>query len=201
MLKIDRDFFYNGWRNKFGKLKEPVVQEVNILLDKFDVSKVFDTKAKIAYAFATIKRETAETFAPVNEGYWITTNRVAKLYNYYAINNPGALSTIFPNGKNGTNYLGRGYVQTTHIFNAQKLKDITGIDFVSNPDLLLKRDNAFLAMEIGMARGIYTGKKLSDYFNGSEYDFYRARKIINGLDAAAEIQDNANKFFSLIKFI
>jgi len=98
MDKIDREFFYAGWRLHFGKLQQPLVDRVNFLLDEFDKSTVFDTKAKIAYALATIKRETAETFAPVKEGYWITKNRVQTLYNYYYKNNRPALRTIFPNG-------------------------------------------------------------------------------------------------------
>jgi len=197
---IDREFFYTGWRKNFGKLNQPVVNEVNFLLDNFDNSPVFDTKGKIAYGFSTIKRETAETFAPVNEGYWITSNRVSKLYSYYKINNPGALKTIFPNGINGINYLGRGYVQVTHDFNAKKLQNLTGIPFFSNPDLLLKREYAFKAMELGMWGGIFTGKKLTDYFNETRLDFLNARKIINGLDAAREIAANAEIFFKIIKF-
>lgn len=197
---IDRECFYSGWRTYFGKLQQPKVDRINFLLDEFDKSSVFDTRSKIAYAFATIKRETAETFAPVEEGYWITSNRVQKLYNYYANHNPGALKTIFPNGKNGINYLGRGYVQATHNFNAKKLEDRTGKPYVKNPDLLLEKHNAFEAMEIGMSEGIYTGKKLSNYFTDGGYDFYNARKIINGLDAASEIANNAELFFNIIKF-
>lgn len=200
MDKIDREFFYAGWRLHFGKLQQPLVDRVNYLLDKFDASTVFDTKAKISYALATIKRETAETYAPVKEGYWITKNRVQSLYNYYYKNNRAALKTIFPAGLAGTNYLGRGYVQATHNYNAQKLQNRTGKPYLSNPDLLLEPDNAFEAMEVGMNEGIYTGKKLSNYFTDGAYDFYGARRIINGLDAAKEIADNAEIFFNIIKF-
>lgn len=200
MDKIDREYFYSGWRACFGKLQQPKVDRVNFLLEEFDKSSVFDTRAKTAYSFATIKRETAETFAPVEEGYWMTSNRVQKLYNYYANHNPGALSTIFPNGKNGINYLGRGYVQVTHNFNALKLEKAFGIPFFSNPDLLLEPDNAFKSMEHGMNTGLFTGKKLANYFTNDGYDFYKARKIINGLDAASEIANNAELFFNIIKF-
>lgn len=197
---INRDYFYSEYREVFGNIKQPTVDELNFLLGKFDTSSVFDTAEKIAYALATIKRETANTFAPVNEGYWITNNRVGKLYNYYKINNPGALRTIFPNGLYGPNYLGRGYVQVTHNFNALKLEKRTGKPYLKNPDLLLERKNAFESMEIGMSEGIFTGKKLSNYFAEGKCDFYNARKIINGLDAASEIARDAELFLRCIQF-
>ena len=37
----------------------------------------------------------------------------------------------------------------------------------------------------GMARGSFTGKKLSDYFEGGSEDWVEARRIVNGADRAA----------------
>lgn len=198
---IDRKNFYDKCRAKFGAFKKAQIEGIEFLLDMFDASQIFDTKAKIAYGFATIKRETAETFKPVNEGYWITTNRISKLYSYYANHNPGALGTIFPNGKNGANYLGRGYVQLTHNYNYSRLGIALGLDLLNKPELAIEPGNAFNIMEYGMSNGSFTGKKLSNYFTDDGYDFYNARKIINGLDAAREIAGNAEIFFSAIKFV
>ncbi len=198
---IDRKFFFDTCRANFGKFKSAQVTGLDFLLNKFDESTDFDTKSKIAYALATIKRETAETYHPVQEGYWITTNRVTKLYNYYANHNPGALGTIFPNGKTGNNYLGRGYVQITHNFNYSKLGTALSIPLLANPELALEEENAFKIMEYGMVNGSFTGKKLSNYFNDDGYDFLNARKIINGMDAAAEIANSAKIFFKAIKFV
>jgi hypothetical protein len=198
---IDRKHFFDTYRANFGKLNAAKVNSIDFLLTKFDESFVFDSKAKIAYAFATIKRETAETYAPVMEGYWITTNRTTKLYNYYANHNPGALGTIFPNGKTGKNYLGRGFVQITHNFNYSKLGTALSIPLLANPELALEAENAFKIMEYGMANGSFTGKKLSNYFTDNGYDFYNARKMINGLDAATEIANSAKIFFKAIKFV
>lgn len=198
---IDRTHFFDTCRANFGKFKQAQVTGLDFLLNKFDESTDFDTKSKIAYALATIKRETAETYHPVQEGYWITTNRVNKLYNYYANHNPGALGTIFPNGKAGENYLGRGYVQITHNFNYSKLGIALGIPLLENPELALEEENAFKIMEYGMVNGSFTGKKLSHYFTDDGYDFLNARKIINGMDAAVEIANNAKLFFKAIKFV
>jgi len=73
---IDKKHFYDSYREIFGVIKDPVVKALDFLLDKFDASEVFSTKARISYALATIKRETAETFEPVSEGYWIKGDSV-----------------------------------------------------------------------------------------------------------------------------
>jgi len=198
---IDKKHFYDSYREIFGVIKDPVVKALDFLLDKFDASEVFSTKARISYALATIKRETAETFEPVSEGYWIKGDRLGKLYAYYQSHNPGALTTIFPTGKREPAYYGRGYVQLTHNFNYNKFTNILKIDLLNRPQEALDREIAFKIMEFGMENGSYTGKKLSNYFTDGTYDFYNARKIINGLDAASEIADNAEKFMHCINFI
>ncbi len=131
----------------------------------------------------------------------MSSNRVGKLYSYYTNHNPHALSTIFPNGKDGANYLGRGYVQLTHNFNYDELGKALSLDLLANPDLALDAGNAFDIMEYGMVHGSFTRKKLSDYFNDDGYDFYTARKIINGLDTAHEIAGHTAVIFSAIKFV
>jgi hypothetical protein len=198
---IDKKHFYDSYREVFGVIKDPVVKALDFLLDKFNASEVFSTKARISYALATIKRETAETFEPVLEGYWIKGDRLGKLYNYYQTHNPGALTTIFPNGKREPAYYGRGYVQLTHSFNYNKFTNILKLDLVNRPHEALDREIAFKIMEFGMENGSYTGKKLSNYFTDEGYDFYKARKIINGLDAASEIAHNAELFMGCINFI
>jgi hypothetical protein len=42
-----------------------------------------------------------------------------------------------------------------------------------------------------MKRGIFTGVKLDDYISNNHVDFWSARKIINGLDQADQIQSYA----------
>ena len=50
-----------------------------------------------------------------------------------------------------------------------------------------------------MFRGLFTGKKLADYMNDKETDYYNARRIINGLDKAELIAGYAKEFESCIK--
>ncbi len=197
---INRKTFFQLYKSKFGNLNQRQVNGLEFLLTKFDESILFDTKAKISYALATIKRETADTFEPVKEGYWITNNRVQKLYNYYYNHNRHALDTIFPNGLAGKNYLGRGRIQTTHNYNYKNIGDKLGIDLLNNPDLTLDNETDWKILELGFSTGIWTGKKLSNYINDDIVDYYNARKIVNGLDHAREIANYAQDFFNIISF-
>ena len=74
---------------------------------------------------------------------------------------------------------GRGQIQITHSDNYLKLSPIVGVDLFANPDRALELPiSAKIAVQ-GCARGLFTGKKLSD-FDGPEYDHYNARAIVNG---------------------
>lgn len=185
MTKINNEKFFTKYRDIFGSLTQSQVDGLNFLLDEFNKSEIFDTKAKIAYTLATIYHETARTFQPIKE---IGKGR---------------------NKKYGQIYYGRGYVQLTWISNYQKFAELLGIDLINNPDLALLKEYAFKIMELGMSKGYFTGKKLTDYFNGEDYYFgvkkengkkTSPRQMINGFDCAELIGDYADKFFSIIEF-
>ncbi len=89
----------------------------------------------------------------------------------------------------GCKFYGRGYVQLTGRSNYQTYKDITAIDIINNPDLVATDTNfARFIMVDGMKNGRFTSVKLNDYINSTTNDFYNARKIVNGLDAASTIE-------------
>ena len=74
---------------------------------------------------------------------------------------------------------GRGQIQITHSDNYLKLSKVVGVDLFASPDRALELPiSAKIAVQ-GCARGLFTGKKLSD-FDGIEYDHYNARAIVNG---------------------
>jgi hypothetical protein len=50
-----------------------------------------------------------------------------------------------------------------------------------------------------MSKGLFTGKKLSDFISGDACDYKNARKIINGLDQAALIAQYALTFEGILK--
>ncbi len=74
-----------------------------------------------------------------------------------------------------------------------------GIDLVSNPDLALTPKVAADIMYMGMTQGLFTGRKLADYFNSKTTDWVNARRIINGLDRAALIASYAQQFYAALK--
>jgi hypothetical protein len=52
----------------------------------------------------------------------------------------------------------------------------------------------------GMNEGLFTGKKLSDYFNDSEENWFEARRIINKLDKAEMIEGYALTFYAATSY-
>ena len=143
---------------------------------KETMQKIIDECAKqgvtkpeqIQYVLATVKHETNGTFKPIKEAYWLSEEWRKKNLYYYP-------------------YYGRGFVQITHKENYKKFGKLLKIDLIKNPDLALEFDNALFILVYGMKHGVFTSKKLDDYFNESGSDFIGARKIINGTDKAKKI--------------
>jgi hypothetical protein len=51
-----------------------------------------------------------------------------------------------------------------------------------------------------MTRGIFTGKKLDDYFNAKTDDWINARRIINGTDRASLVADYGHEYYAAISY-
>ncbi len=199
---INRDKFYSGYRDSFGKLDNVQVSGLETMLNGFDDTEYFNLATQYAGILAQTARETNWTFKPQKEGYWIAeVKRKRTLYNYYLKNNPGAIKTIFPYGWNSVlTYEGRGRTQTTHINNYIAISEALGIDCVDNPDLLLEDKTDIKVMLHGYHTGLWTGKKLTDYINEQRTDYKGQRRVVNGLDAWREIQANSIKFEKIIYF-
>jgi hypothetical protein len=84
-------------------------------------------------------------------------------------------------------WVGEGLVQVTWAENARKFGAKKPGDLMSWPIAL------FAAFE-GMCKGMFTGKRLSDYIGGGRRDYVGARRIINGTDRAQEIGKIAVSF-------
>jgi putative chitinase len=189
MLKINKEAFFDEFRDFYkrktgkGVLSAAVVSSVEFLLDSFIASPKWTDIRHISYALATIMHETAYTFAPIVEygsrSYFTKYEFRKNLGNTVA--------------GDGFLYRGRGYVQLT----GRRNYTLFGIQ--NSPERALDPATAFHIMTEGMFKGIYTGKKLSDYINGSKKDYTNARKIINGLDKAATIASYAVFFESFLR--
>ena len=93
---------------------------------------------------------------------------------------------------------GRGLVQLTWKSNYEKFSRILGVDLVANPNLLITDlEISAKTLVIGMLRGEFTGKKLSNYI-GKKADYFNARKTVNGLDRAALIAKYALEYVAIL---
>jgi hypothetical protein len=81
----------------------------------------------VMVTIATAAIETAHTFLPVREAFWLSEEWRKANLRYYP-------------------WYGRGIVQTTWLSNYEGVRDRTGIDVVSNPDLLLEPSPAAWAL-------------------------------------------------------
>lgn len=99
----------------------------------------------------------------------------------------------------GWNMRGAGLVQITGRRNFRVVGEMLGVDLEGDPARALNLNVAAKALVLGMMRGIYTGKKLSDYVLPEQ--FRAARAIING-DVAkngARIANNAEKYRAALR--
>lgn len=146
----------------------------------FEAKKVgFILNSQIAYILATVEHETAHTFKPVREAFWLSENWRKANLRYYP-------------------FYGRGFVQITWKSNYEKFAKLTGKDLVNNPDLAMEFQTALFILLYGFKNGSFTGKKLSDYVNTSATDFVNARRCINGIDRAKAIGQTANHYLELL---
>lgn len=185
-----------------GKLNQGIVDTANSILTACTKYNVTDPY-QIAYVLATAKHEAYHpeynsNWDPVREGYAKTNagaiKAVTQLFNAGKIRENYALPKA-----NGLSYYGRGLVQITHPGNYIAIGRRLGIDLYGNPDLALSREVAADILVVGMKEGIYTGKKLSNYFTATVHDNLNARRIINGTDQQARIAAFADKFLVALK--
>jgi putative chitinase len=196
-MKFNHTTFFNNYRTTFGSLNQTQVSGLDNLLGYVELDNDVTDVRWVAYMFATIKHECADTFQPITE-------RGPKSYfNKYE---PGtSIGKNLGNTVKGDGYLfrGRGYVQITGRANYQRMSGALGLtgedDLVVNPEHALHPDVAYRIMSYGMRKGSFTGKKLADYINATTCDYTNARRIINRLDQAQKIRGYAVSFESFLK--
>jgi hypothetical protein len=138
---------------------------------------------QIAYLLATVRHETAFTFAPVEE-----------------YGKGAGYSYGIPDPETGQTYYGRGFVQITWKANYNQFSKLLGLDLVNHPELALISDVSYKITSLGMRQGLFTGLGFSSNAVNinNALDFVQARRIINGLDQADRIAEYAEKFLVML---
>ena len=167
-------------RGKFFEMFPlPEAQETALsqILDMMEHDETLDDLRQCAYFLATIEHETAHTYRPVEE------------YGKGAGHAYGK-----PDPRTGQTYYGRGYVQITWLSNYGHLGQVLGLDLINHPELALAPHTSYQIASQGMTKGLFTGRRLSNYINNEKCDYVNARRIINGLDKADKIASRAEHF-------
>lgn len=183
-MKFNHKKFFDGAKAKIDStLTQQQVEGLEALLTSFESDPAWNDLRHIAYAYATICIETAWTFHPIKE---YGKDSYFKKYD-------GRASLGNTQAGDGLRFKGRGFVQITG------RRNYTKFGITDNPEAALEHSTAFKIMTVGMHKGVFTGKKLSDYINGSKCDYKGARRIINGQDRAGEIAGYARDFENILK--
>jgi putative chitinase len=185
MAHINRGFFFTHVRRMMfsNVLQQSQVDGMSAILDGWEAKYATDDDRWLAYALATTYHETDQHMQPIDE---------------YSKGRGMPYGKVDPS--TGQTYYGRGFVQLTWERNYETMSNLLGVDFVHHPDLALELDNATNIMFLGMVKGFFTGKALSDYFCETKDDWISARKIINGLDKAQAIALYGHNFYSAISY-
>jgi putative chitinase len=186
---IDKKYFFDSVRQRLfnNNLNATQVQGTEYIIDHCpEVDPRF-----LAYMLATTFHETAKTMQPITE-----YGKPAYFKKYEQGKLKKSLGNTQPG--DGERFKGRGFVMITGRANYTRFGDLLEIDLVGNPEKACELEVAFDIMVIGMVRGLFTGKRLYDYFNAKEDNWLGARRIINGTDRAELCADYGQKFFDAI---
>lgn len=168
-----------------GSISSKQFEGIEAIISEYSRLFINDLR-KLAYVLATAYHETAKTMQPITE------YGKGKNYDY----GKQLKMSRKPYSTPKQLYYGRGFVQLTWYENYEAMGKQLGLDLLKNPDLLLTLKPSIDVMFVGMNKGMFTGKKLSDYFTPEKTDWINARRIINGTDASVKIAGYAKIFYN-----
>jgi putative chitinase len=212
-MPMNREFFFDEVRNSLfaGAIKQGQVDGMEAILDEWDTNHATKDDRWLAYMLATAYHETGRAMAPVEENLNYSAPRLRVVFPSrftaaqaaaYA-GNPVKIANRAYAGKigngneasgDGWKYRGRGLVQITGKSNYGKF----GI--AATPDDAMNNVRTVQIMFDGMINGLFTGKKLSSYFNATKADWENARDIILPGNLAAQIAKYAQAFYRAISY-
>lgn len=139
---------------------------------------------QIAYVLATAQHE-SQNFTSLEEDH----GRKQAAKKGYAGNQYYEDNEI--RGLSGEEYFGRGYAHLTHADNYRRLGEALGRgnELLDNPALAADPEIASRVLVVGMRDDLFTqrGRGLDHYITADNADYVNARRIVNGIDRAADI--------------
>jgi hypothetical protein len=196
-VNIDHGAFFNGYREAYGRPSQPVLAGIELLGGHMRQDPDLTDLRWAAYMLATVKHECANKWLPITE------YGPRRYFDKYETGTPLGQRLGNTEPGDGWRYRGRGYVQITGRANYARLSKELGLppgeDLVADPDHALRPEIAYRIMSVGMRKGLFTGKKLSDYINGGGCDYRNARRIINGLDCCDVIGEYATRLEQVLR--
>lgn len=193
---INRKFFFASIKNQglTSVLKQKQIEGFDAIFNYWELDLNNTDLRHLAYMLATAWHETAYTMQPISEYAAKDSNNNNVPDNFEKYDTMKQLGNTPAKDNDGALYKGRGYVQLTGKRNYEIFQSILGMPLVAQPELARKPEVAAIIMFEGMKRGLFTGKKLSQYINTKNCDYVNARRIINGTDKAVQIAEHAKKF-------
>jgi len=160
-------FFSYARRAPFGgRLTTEQVKGCEAILDACRRERVTDLR-RIAYILASVFHETGGTMAPVRETF--ARSDAQAMDRLEAAWRAGKLKGVTtPYWRDG--WFGRGLIQLTHRSNYEKMGARLDLPLTDKPNLVLDLETSARIAVVGMNEGLFTGKKLSDYFHGETTD-------------------------------
>jgi hypothetical protein len=188
---MHRVSFYSAIRDPLfgGHMAQAQVDGIEAILDGWQATRAGGDDRWLAYMLATVHHETAATFAPLRETRAASDDAAIAILD--TAFRKGRLSQVrdpyWRRDADGRSWLGRGLVQLTHKRNYVRLGREIGIDLVADPARAMEMQVAIRILFAGMEKGLFTGRRLDDYFFGEKADWLHARRIVNGLDRAETV--------------
>jgi len=169
---MNRAQFFAACRSSLfgGSLSQSQVNGMEAVLG--EAGKAFIDPRWLAYMLATAFHETGQSMQPIHERG--DTDYFFRMYDPKGQRPKVAADLGNTQNGDGFRFAGRGLVQLTGRRNYATFSKLVGVDLIANPDAAMQDDVAVRIKFEGMARGLFTGKKLADYFTPKSSDWVRA---------------------------